>query len=359
MNARLYDPALGRFLSPDPYVQMPDFSQNFNRYSYCLNNPLIYTDEDGEWIHIAIGAAIGGIVNVAANWKKIDNFGQGLAYFGIGAAAGAVGGWAGGAVSGALGTASTFGGAVLNGAVSGAAGGFSSGYITGAGNAWMGGANFGQGLYAGLSSGGYGALSGALIGGAAGGIRYQKQTYVFRNGNLELGVNGEDAVPATDDFLNRAQKAWYKDAPMDKVKVFSVEKTPTDLLTQMNREGRAAATSAISKNKILTGYSKVYFNKDIAFKSAKSLFFAMGHEFVHVSQFAALAGQSKTILQNPDFINMLDYHAYSYESSIGGTILNSFSKTEILNWQQQFLQFNAMNYINFSWTFKHSFIYPF
>ncbi|WP_255417328.1 RHS repeat domain-containing protein [Proteiniphilum sp. X52] len=31
MNARLYDPALGRFLSPDPYVQMPDFTQNFNR----------------------------------------------------------------------------------------------------------------------------------------------------------------------------------------------------------------------------------------------------------------------------------------------------------------------------------------
>ena len=43
MNARLYDPSLGRFLSPDPHVQAPDFSQNFNRYSYCLNNPLKYT----------------------------------------------------------------------------------------------------------------------------------------------------------------------------------------------------------------------------------------------------------------------------------------------------------------------------
>ena len=46
-NARLYDPLLGRFLSPDPYVQDPDFSQNYNRYSYCLNNPLKYTDESG------------------------------------------------------------------------------------------------------------------------------------------------------------------------------------------------------------------------------------------------------------------------------------------------------------------------
>ena len=48
MNGRLYDPILGRFLSPDPFVQMPDLSQNFNRYSYCLNNPLKYTDPDGE-----------------------------------------------------------------------------------------------------------------------------------------------------------------------------------------------------------------------------------------------------------------------------------------------------------------------
>ncbi len=42
MNARLYDPVLGRFLSPYPYVQMPDNLQNLNRYSYCLNNPQVY-----------------------------------------------------------------------------------------------------------------------------------------------------------------------------------------------------------------------------------------------------------------------------------------------------------------------------
>jgi RHS repeat-associated protein len=47
MNGRVYDPILGRFMSPDNYVQAPDFSQSFNRYSYCYNNPLIYTDPDG------------------------------------------------------------------------------------------------------------------------------------------------------------------------------------------------------------------------------------------------------------------------------------------------------------------------
>jgi RHS repeat-associated protein len=48
MNGRMYDPMIARFLSPDPYVQMPDFTQSFNRYSYCINNPLSYTDPTGE-----------------------------------------------------------------------------------------------------------------------------------------------------------------------------------------------------------------------------------------------------------------------------------------------------------------------
>jgi hypothetical protein len=29
-------------LSPDPFVQAPDFTQSFNRYSYCMNNPVIW-----------------------------------------------------------------------------------------------------------------------------------------------------------------------------------------------------------------------------------------------------------------------------------------------------------------------------
>jgi len=48
MNGRCYDPVIGRFLSPDPYIQAPGFSQGFNRYSYCVNNPLKYSDPSGE-----------------------------------------------------------------------------------------------------------------------------------------------------------------------------------------------------------------------------------------------------------------------------------------------------------------------
>lgn len=47
MNGRIYDPTLGRFLQADPFIQAPLNSQNYNRYSYVLNNPLSYTDPSG------------------------------------------------------------------------------------------------------------------------------------------------------------------------------------------------------------------------------------------------------------------------------------------------------------------------
>ena len=64
-NGRLYDPALHRFLMPDNYIQDPFNTQNFNRYGYCLNNPLIYNDKNGEFWNLIIGAVIGGIINWA------------------------------------------------------------------------------------------------------------------------------------------------------------------------------------------------------------------------------------------------------------------------------------------------------
>jgi RHS repeat-associated protein len=47
MNGRVYDPVVGRFMSADPVVQAPFFSQDLNRYSYAWNNPLRYVDPSG------------------------------------------------------------------------------------------------------------------------------------------------------------------------------------------------------------------------------------------------------------------------------------------------------------------------
>ena len=70
MNGRMYDPRQGRFLSPDPFVQAPSNPQNYNRYSYCLNNPLKYTDPSGEII--VIDDAIVACIIVATASVAID-----------------------------------------------------------------------------------------------------------------------------------------------------------------------------------------------------------------------------------------------------------------------------------------------
>ena len=44
MNGRVYDPSLGRFLSADPFVQIPNDTQCFNRYRYLTNGPLSDAD---------------------------------------------------------------------------------------------------------------------------------------------------------------------------------------------------------------------------------------------------------------------------------------------------------------------------
>ena len=74
MNARLYAPAIGRFLSPDPYVQAPDNTQSFNRYSYCLNNPLKYTDKSGKLFIIDdwLWGGIKGLINGKNFWTSAN-----------------------------------------------------------------------------------------------------------------------------------------------------------------------------------------------------------------------------------------------------------------------------------------------
>ena len=47
--SRAYDPAIGRFVSPDPIVPDPLDPQSLNRYSYVYNNPLKYTDPSGHF----------------------------------------------------------------------------------------------------------------------------------------------------------------------------------------------------------------------------------------------------------------------------------------------------------------------
>ena len=122
MDGRMYDPALGRFLSPDPIVQAPDFTQGLNRYIYCLNNPLSFTDPSGySWL--------------SDNWKSLTS-----AIVGI--------------VVAALPGGQGIGAAILAGALGGAAAGFTG--------AVLNGANFVQTVKATLTGAFWGAMSAGL-----------------------------------------------------------------------------------------------------------------------------------------------------------------------------------------------------
>ncbi len=48
--ARMYDPAIGRFVQPDTIIPNPANPQSWNRYSYGYNNPSRFTDPSG---HVA------------------------------------------------------------------------------------------------------------------------------------------------------------------------------------------------------------------------------------------------------------------------------------------------------------------
>lgn len=64
MNGRLYDPLLRRFLNADENIQDPTNTQNYNKYGYVMNNPLLYNDPSGEfiwWLPLAIAVVSEGI----------------------------------------------------------------------------------------------------------------------------------------------------------------------------------------------------------------------------------------------------------------------------------------------------------
>ena len=204
MNGRVYDPAIGMFMSPDPYVQAPDDWLNYNRYGYCMNNPFKYTDPSGKsWISDAfnwIGQNWKTIVTVAAT--VVVAVGVGVLTGGMGlAAAGFFAGGAGGLVSGALGTALN-GGSLRDCIVAGI-----NGAAIGAFTGLLGGAA------ASLAPAGivWGALYGAATGGAIGGASSAMSGGDFWQGaaiGAALGAIG-GGIAGGQKALASGQNAWW------------------------------------------------------------------------------------------------------------------------------------------------------
>jgi RHS repeat-associated protein len=217
MNARLYDPNIGRMLSPDNYAT-DNTIQGFNRYTYAHNNPVKFTDPDGNLpllavigIGAGIGAYFGGTMannslnpfqwNYNSTWKSI-----------------VAGGMAGGIGAGVV-TALPFGG-FTGGAISGGAAGFTNSATLGFYNlANNNGYNWGN-FFTDL---GIGTFSGALAGGLIGGTLDALQGRNFWDGKYAqysmndrlLAHNANDPTlgePSSESYVwnNSDRRVYFK-----------------------------------------------------------------------------------------------------------------------------------------------------
>ena len=169
MNGRLYDPLLRRFLNADENIQDPYNTQNYNKYGYVLNNPLMFNDPRGEFVWatgffltyvapVIWGAVVGTLISVGMytiqslvmNSWSWNGFANALL---MGAVTGGVSGGLGQIFS-----ASGFWGTVGNGALAGAG--------TGGVTALINGDNFLKVL-----------ATGAVIGGAIAAVSYTVNYY--------------------------------------------------------------------------------------------------------------------------------------------------------------------------------------
>ena len=71
LQSRYHDPVIGRFINAD----LPEYAAlsatditGTNLFAYCKNDPVNHADEDGEWLHLAIGAVVGAIANVGFSY---------------------------------------------------------------------------------------------------------------------------------------------------------------------------------------------------------------------------------------------------------------------------------------------------
>ncbi len=289
MNGRLYDPLLRRFINADENIQDPYNTQNYNKYGYVMNNPLMYSDPSGEFVFAifaalpvfwgtvataaVLGAAIGAGMYALMAWNNQSwNWGAfGKSIFM---------GFFTGAVSSGLGqvfSATGFWATVGNGALAGAGSGGLTSIINGT--------NFLEGL-----------VKGGVIGGAVAGISWQinrmvgtpsdKTVDVLDNSDNVTGDPVEQSSKKVKEVMktdfkgknptNGSIKVLHKESDLPKHLKDNGYKFDGETLVNGNGEKVLATTTPFYGNK----YMRYVFAPN-AFKSAELLTLTTGHEMLH------------------------------------------------------------------------------
>ncbi|MEY4904946.1 MAG: hypothetical protein RLZZ292_2761 [Bacteroidota bacterium] len=249
MNGRLYDPTMGRMLSVDNIYHDGAGSQGYNGYTYAFNNPLRFTDPDGE-NPLLIGAAIGVVMNGIGNLQNGVSFWQGA---GRAAFMGAFQGLAAFSIGTALAgkhVAQAIAHGLLGGISSAGSGGkFVAGFASGAISSLVGS---GVGLAANkwhlTDLEGQAAI--ALAGSVTGGIssKLSGGTFIdgFKNGLITAGLN--HAMHWTANYLSQPETKkleviiWKEDGSVGHLAIRIDDKVYGYYPTDINNDGRYTLT---------------------------------------------------------------------------------------------------------------------
>lgn len=284
MNGRLYDPLLRRFLNADENIQDPTNTQNYNKYGYVMNNPLMFNDPSGESAYFAyIFPLI--IQSIFASMMKAVIIG-GLIYTGIAVITGnaskagflktVLTSFVTGGIGGGVGVLNVFGngfwGTIAQGAAMGAAGG--------AVDAVVNQRNVLQGI-----------LKGAVIGGTVAGVSYTVNHFVKYGGMKDefkyyksenLDQNGEKLEYSNETLQNMRNDNFtpkeIRRFRVDKDVIGSQKYSMTSDGFFDTTNGKAYAYT--TRPNFLTGKSFIHYSK-AAFASKELLFTTMLHETGH------------------------------------------------------------------------------
>ena len=137
-----------------------------------------------------------------------------------------------------------------------------------------------------------------------------------------------------------AKNAWYRNA-LDPSGGYIVQNGGAVL---GDKAGAVLADPAV--NGLFTGGSTMYLHEELAFTSMRKLFNVLGHELVHVSQYAALAGMPADYFGKHQ-VPLMEYYASKFTNSLfAGNYIDNPFPANVPNWYNH----QILNYQTFSWT---------
>ncbi|WP_326981079.1 RHS repeat-associated core domain-containing protein [Chryseobacterium sp. MYb264] len=297
MNGRLYDPLLRRFLNADENIQDPTNTQNYNKYGYVMNNPLMFNDPSGEYFvagfflaYIApvlwgaiLGTAVAGglyIIKslISGNWSW-NGFARSLL----------MGAITGGATAGLLGgmSASGFNGAVIVGSMNGG--------IAGGIDALFNGQNFFTGMYRGAV---FGAATAGIVNGISWVVNRLSNSYQYSinemlvsdDNTLQGGTKADFSIDTVKKIDNTRYRGQFVRG------AYRIVDETSDLSQHLRNEGyiynsnisrvvngsgeQVWGVTEMVTNKGKLVWQRIYLPKG-TFVSLEQLDLTMGHEIFH------------------------------------------------------------------------------